>query len=590
MVKVLKSMSTSHMLLVAILVIVPSVQSQLGGLFGGSRGTNKDTVVIGCGSTSPLVYTGSDHSLNVLMNGQSGSEGHNQDHQPQSPLVLGCQGSHCNQYAQNPLVPVLKNSIPIPVEPQIPSALARMDPGKMLAAMASELGLTDDDLKEIGHFQTKMKSEGKMKPGTSIPGISDAPATRPTGQQHIRNGPPSGIAQNPASYSHHHLPTPLPFHHMRTPLPTELMASSSFNSPSVTLLPVYVPEMAASDAIGNLHSILRSPQNGNPMMGYNGQLMSADSFMGQQQFPSHGNFMSMPFQNYGNQDHQSNPFHQASSNQQPAFKHSRNHPLDSLNQLLHNGFVSDINRIPQPFSYNHNHGLTESGTEDNGQQANRHGGSRRPQPAPQSSSFFPNIWSANSMLRQSIAAASRQPAADVRGTGQSQRANAGRAYDPFSGPTLIPGPLSHNQQHVQESRPLANSIPRDRNALTGQSGPMASHGQGGFGMPTVSDSIGRIVPAPHEPTPSEGYAILDESASQVIRAPHNPVTILQIFADAYDKHAQMGSGPVHGHSMIINHSSGSGNQHHQSAGHQGHQGSSMAASQSYPIFTAKPKK
>jgi len=82
------------MALTAALFVVPTlVTGQFSGLFGSRKEQSKDTVVVGCGSNAPLVFSPADNdaSLNIIMNGGDGS--------PQSPTktIATCENGDCNQ-------------------------------------------------------------------------------------------------------------------------------------------------------------------------------------------------------------------------------------------------------------------------------------------------------------------------------------------------------------------------------------------------------------------------------------------------------------------------------------------------------------
>src|SRR5689334_23324618 len=96
---------------IAALLLIGSLVASTSAQFGGSLfGRNKDLVIIGSGN-QPVVYTGNDHNLNIIM----GSESEETKSVSKPPAVIGCQGQECNAYVQNPLVPVLKNSVPVPL-------------------------------------------------------------------------------------------------------------------------------------------------------------------------------------------------------------------------------------------------------------------------------------------------------------------------------------------------------------------------------------------------------------------------------------------------------------------------------------------
>lgn len=187
------------------------------------------------------------------------------------------------------------------------------------------------------------------------------------------------------------------------------------------------------------------------------------------------------------------------------FSHSSAHPLTHLNKLLHNGYVSDIRKIPQPFTYNHNHGLGPAARGVGG------GNSR-------GSTDYDKL---QATLAQQMLAASATSTRSSRGF--------------FSRPSFFPSfrPLFGSNSVLSKTfakPPTTFSIPFGSTPI-GQATRK-------FGSPPTSMAASASVITPSITSSGQKtYPILDTSSSspKIYHAPHNPVDILKIFADAYGK-------------------------------------------------------
>lgn len=199
----------------------------------------------------------------------------------------------------------------------------------------------------------------------------------------------------------------------------------------------------------------------------------------------------------------SSPSSSSSAASRP-FVHSSAHPISHLNKLLHNGYIADINKIPQPFSYNHNHGL------GNGARAIGTPGQNSYERLQQS-------------IQQQMLAASSSPT-------RSSRGFFGRSFGSFPPFRPLFGANSVLSKTFAKPPPSLPSFVSQATRATLNPQPMSSA--------TMRSGVSMAMPSGQQQQQSQKtYPILDTSSStpKIYHAPHNPVDILKIFADAYSK-------------------------------------------------------
>jgi hypothetical protein len=193
------------------------------------------------------------------------------------------------------------------------------------------------------------------------------------------------------------------------------------------------------------------------------------------------------------------PQHQHQHQQHQARYH--HHPLDSLSNLVHSGYLHDISKISQqpfPLSQNRNPSLSQAD-----QQA-----------APSSSSSSP---AANHVSHNNNNDNGGQ---HERGSRQQDRWFADQATQVRSDTRssfLPPIPSSSSSSSLLTPAQLEHTIMASTKAVVDPA--------------AVADDSGR-----HNHHQGKAYPILDTSSStpRIFHAPHNPADILKIFATAYD--------------------------------------------------------
>ncbi|KAI1298163.1 hypothetical protein HDE_04272 [Halotydeus destructor] len=481
------------------------VEGQLFSRFKRQR-ADKDTVVIAMASAPGLVYAAAPPGSNIMFSGQNGG---------QESIQRSGQADLLGPLLKDLALPTSLGALGSMASSLVGQSSAMSGGGSgggstsaLLEALASQLGLTKADMKLVTEFQTKMKQESPGGQAGQGPSHQNQPKQIPTGNNHNPSSAQGAYSQQQGPYnaqmsqpSMNQMSAPMP--QMSSPMPqmsssmpspyrmnqgpssnyqnpsNNYMTSASQQRPLSTSFPIYVPEQdGSSDDMGSYSLSALSEQPPSNM-----QITSESLLTSESNTPFSGSDSMAQFSN--------------GASDQQAFRHAPNHPLDSMNQMLSNGFIRDINKIPQPFSYNHNNGLE--------------GQAQRPRSKLLPSfnlSALPSLWSAGSSLKKTFAQW-QSPVSDNRFV---------PTFTGLMGTSSFGGPSSNF------GMPQSSGMMSQESRL----------------VPTIVD---KMAPESLEAN-QDGFPIIDPTSSKVLRVKHNPADILKIFADAYGKAPGTGVQPT----------------------------------------------